>query len=445
MSTIKELQSVLLAWAKAGGVIAHASSALKLADTTFRRRLKEARVWAKTGAGITWTSKHKINVSKVAKPDLITLDLQRQIKELEARLTQERNKELDTEEVRQFYLGLQPYEAKVPAWSTPKHPRHEHGCPSLMLSDLHWMEVVNPAEIFYSNKYDHEIAVKRLHKVIDSTIYLLRDKLKSSTKVPFPGIVLLLGGDMVSGIIHPELQETNEDGPMVMMLDCGDHLAASIRKLQKEFGEVWIVGVPGNHGRLTRKPMAKLNAVYNCDWGIYQMLERFLKDLVDAGKVHFNCPPARDVTFAVEGHRYRLTHGDQFRGGDGIIGPLGPITRGDMKKRSMAMGLPTDDEEYDTLVLGHFHQLHMLHSRIINGSLKGYDEYALSCNFSWEPAQQALWLTHRDYGPNHYMPVFAQSPKPELDGSAPPTVNWRMPPGPREPSTAGRIEEWIAT
>lgn len=443
MATVKELQSVLLAWAKAGGVIAHASSTLQLADTTFRRRLTEARKWAKTGSGITWTTKHKINVSKVAKPDLITLDLQRQIKELERRLTEETKKELDTEEVRQFYLGLQPYKPVVPVWSTIKHPRHEHGCPTLFLSDFHWMEVVNPAEIFYTNKYNQEIAVKRLRKVIDQTIYLLRDKLKNSTKTPFPGIVVILGGDMVSGIIHPELQETNEGGPMEMMIDCADHLAASIRKLEKSFGEVWIIGVPGNHGRLTQKTYAKLNAVYNCDWGIYQMLERFLGDL--SKTVHFNCPPARDVTFAVEGHRYRLTHGDQFRGGDGIIGPLGPITRGDHKKRSMAMSLPGEAEEYDTLILGHFHQLHMLHSRIINGSLKGYDEYALSCNFSWEPAQQALWLTHRDYGPNHYMPVFAQSPKPELDGSAPPTVNWRAAPQPRLPSEAERIEEWIAS
>lgn len=29
---------------------------------------------------------------------------------------------------------------------------------------------------------------------------------------------------------------------------------------------------------------------------------------------------------------YLLTHGDQFRGGDGVIGALGPIIRGDHKK-----------------------------------------------------------------------------------------------------------------
>lgn len=435
MTKVKELQEVLLAWAKAGGVTEHASAALKLPSSTFRRHLKLAQTWAKTGAGISWTKKHKIP-TKPGKPDLITLGLQKQIKELELRLTKETSKELATDEVRTFYLGLEPYKPVVPIWTTPKSPRHGHGCPTLMLSDFHWMEVVNPAEIFYCNKYDHSIAVTRLRRVIDKTIYLLDDVMKPKTK--YPGIVVILGGDMVSGIIHPELQETNETGPMEMMLDCADNLAAALRKLQKTFGKVWVVGVPGNHGRLTRKPTAKLNAVYNCDWGIYQMLERFLLDL--EGKVIFNCPPARDMTYSVEGHRYRLTHGDQFRGGDGMIGPLGPITRGDLKKRSMAMSLPGTDEEYDTMVLGHFHQLHMLHSRIINGSLKGYDEYALSCSFGWEPAAQALWLTHRDYGPNHYMPVFAQDPKGSLDKSAPPTVEWREAPKPM--TSVKETKEW---
>ncbi|MEE8606725.1 MAG: hypothetical protein V3S55_03895 [Nitrospiraceae bacterium] len=425
-TTVKEHQEVLLAYAKAGGVIAHAAGTLKLADTTYRRRLKEAKVWGKTKAGLSWTNKHKILIHDPGKPDLITLDLQRKIKELELRLTQEMNKELDTEEVRSFYLGLEPYNPVVPEWTTGKKILSEHGTPTLMLSDFHWMENVNPAEIFYTNDYNREIAVKRFRRVIDSAIYLLKDKIKHQKAKPFPGMVVILGGDMVSGIIHPELQETNEGGPMEMMIDCADNVAAGLRKLERHFGELWVVGVPGNHGRLTRKPMAKLNAVYNCDWGIYQMLERFLKD--KRSTIHFNCPPARDLTYSVEGHRYRLTHGDQFRGGDGMIGPLGPITRGDHKKRSMAMSLPGHNEEYDTLLMGHFHQLHMLHSRIINGSLKGYDEYALSCNFAWEPAQQGMWLTHRKYGPNHYIPVFAQDPKPELVGKVPAHVAWRAAP-----------------
>jgi hypothetical protein len=42
---------------------------------------------------------------------------------------------------------------------------------------------------------------------------------------------------------------------------------------------------------------------------------------------------------------------------------------------------------------------------IVNGSLKGYDEYAWSGNFPFEEPRQALWLTHPKHGITISMPV----------------------------------------
>lgn len=413
-------QETLNALYENGGVVEHAALSLDIPASTYRRNLRAAQQWAKSERGKAWSDEKAV---PTATPEIIQLGLKKEIKALEAALKAKDIDHLDTEKVRQHYLGLAAYKPYAPSWITkPKKSLSEHGTPTLMLSDYHWMETVNPAEVFYSNEYNHAIAIERHQRVIDRTIYLLKEKLSCST---YPGIVVILGGDMVSGIIHPELQETNEHGPMVMMLDCADHLAEGIRKLQAAFGKVYVLGVPGNHGRLTMKSYAKLNAVYNCDWGIYQMIERFLKPLVDKGNVVFNCPPVRDLTFSVEGHSYRLSHGDQFGGGSAIgVGALGPVMRGDMRKRTMAMKMPGRTEEYETLIVGHYHQLNMLFRLIMNGSLKGFCEFAMSCNFSWEPAQQALWLTHRNHGPNHFMPVFAQDPKkPTIERPA--MVSWR--------------------
>lgn len=86
-----------------------------------------------------------------------------------------------------------------------------------------------------------------------------------------------------------------------------------------------------------------------------------------------------------------------------MIGCLGPIIRGDHKKRSRNAQI---DMEYDTMLLGHFHQ-YLHHGRVIvNGSLKGYDEYAYTNNFGFEQPQQALWLTHPRHGQTFRMPVF---------------------------------------
>jgi len=80
----------------------------------------------------------------------------------------------------------------------------------------------------------------------------------------------------------------------------------------------------------------------------------------------------------------------------------------DHRKRSRATQL---DMSYDTMLLGHFHTLTQLRRLIINGSLKGYCEYAFANNFGFEPPQQALWITHPTRGITFSMPVHVEKPK----------------------------------
>ncbi len=306
--------------------------------------------------------------------------------------------------VREAVMELAEYKPPRETWSAKfKEPRG--GCvghPVLLISDLHWGQTVNPAEVFGVNEYNMDIARKRLQYTVEKAMRLLRDHLRPNN---YEGIVLLLNGDLVSGNLHEDLSQSNERQIMGQTLDMTDNLQKVIRTLVKEFGHVDIKGLPGNHGRNTRKPYARFYAETNFDWLICQMLERLCQDLVKAGKVTFDCPPARDLTFMVAGRRYRMTHGDQFRGGDGIIGPLGPITRGDMKKKAAAMSMPEFVQLYTTLVVGHFHRLTMTPKLIINGSMSGYDEFAMMCNFEFEPPQQALWTVHPKWGQNYYLPL----------------------------------------
>lgn len=344
----------------------------------------------------------KLNEPEVLRPDHDTNVLQSRVKDLELALRQANKEATSAIQVRQYIFGLKDYEPEEPAWTTSREWTADSfpGVPMLMLSDLHWGEVVFPAQIFNSNHYDLETARLRLRNVVEKAAGILHTYMAPNK---FPGIVVVLGGDMVTGDIHDDLKVTNEKEIMPTVLDCADHLAAALRYLAEQFGSVHVVGVPGNHGRNTIKPRSKFYAETNFDWLIYQLLERYLAD----EPITFNCPAARDVTFEVAGRRYRLTHGDQFRGGDGIIGPLGPISRGDMRKRNAAMGMPGQPELYDTLLCGHFHRLIMLPKLIVNGSLKGYDEYAMQNNFEFDPPQQALWITHPRYGQNYYIPIIA--------------------------------------
>ena len=57
------------------------------------------------------------------------------------------------------------------------------------------------------------------------------------------------------------------------------------------------------------------------------------------------------------------------------------------------------------MILGHWHQWIMLKRLIVNGSLKGMDEYAYANNFPFEEPQQGMWLTHPEHGITIPMPI----------------------------------------
>lgn len=284
-----------------------------------------------------------------------------------------------------------------PAWTVAPKAAKSPGVPKLMLSDLHWGENVRPAQIGGVNAFNMKIAQRRLRTVVDSTIRVCKIL---DPEMRYPGIVVPLGGDMVSGNIHEELAATNDVNTMPTVLDLYGHLISSISLLADTFGNVFLPCVSGNHDRDTKKIWSKDRNHTSFGWLLYQFLaKRFENDQ----RIRFYIPDGSDALYRVYNTRYLLTHGDQFRGGDGIIGPLGPITRGEQKKntRNAAVG-----QDYDVMEFGHFHQ-RLLSARLRgNGSLKGYDEYAHANNFRIEPASQNFWITHPDYGITWDLPIY---------------------------------------
>lgn len=290
-------------------------------------------------------------------------------------------------------------EATPPPWLAQDVKPSAPGVPTLFLSDFHWGEVVHASQINGVNRFNVSIARRRLKDTVDAAVLLSRI---ISPKLDYPGIVVPLGGDMVSGNIHDELAATNEFNTMPTILDLWEHLASAITHLADTFGAVFLPCVTGNHGRDTRKIWAKDRHHTSFDWLLYQILA---KHFANDKRITFHVPDGSDAQYKIYSTRYNLTHGDQFRGGDGMIGPLGPITRGDHKKRSRNSQI---DMDYDILIMGHWHQYIHLSKLIVNGSLKGYDEYAYTGNFPFEKPQQALWITHPVHGPTFRAPVYAE-------------------------------------
>lgn len=272
-----------------------------------------------------------------------------------------------------------------PDWlgAVPKSKVDHHGTAVLLLSDLHLDERVDLAEMNGINKYDRSIAEKRLTRVGEKVVQITRDYWQGTI---YDGVVVILGGDVFSGNIHDELRETNEDTMLGSVAHWIPKLAELLVRLGDEFGKVHVVAVPGNHGRMTPKKRHKHNARDNFDWFIGVQLALMF---ADDKRFTFQVSDATDAAFDVYAHRVLAFHGDETGGGNGIGGIWPPIMRMVAKKQQAHAAL---GRRFDLAVMGHWHQLTWGPGFVINGSLKGYDEFAKNLNFRPEPAQQALWV-----------------------------------------------------
>jgi len=366
----------------------------------------DARLRAAKRMGIT------LEDGPEAPPEAQLEQMDEVVRKLRAELTKAQSDEVTRAAVRKYIFDLKDEKAAPPKWMVKPGRGENTGVPTLFLSDLHWGEVVTPSAISHSNEFNLDIAHVRMRRTVETCIDLLKCKLAGAE---YPGIVLALGGDMISGDIQEELSRTNAAPTLPTILDLLGVLMWVIDTLADEFGNVYLPCVTGNHGRNTRKPIAKERNETNFDWLIYRFLHLHFKD---DKRIQFNIPDGPDCHYRIFSHRYCLTHGDQFRGGNGIAGPLMTIVRGRHKKISRDAGI---GEDWDTLIMGHWHQLIMLQSLIVNGSMKGYDEYAYQNNFEFQPPNQACWITHPDHGITFQMPIYCDEGKPRAETS---WVSW---------------------
>jgi hypothetical protein len=312
------------------------------------------------------------------------------------------------ESIRNEIFGLAEHSPAPPKWLTGKGVKAgARGGPMVMLSDLHYGEVVNPDEVGGVNKFNMQIAAERIKRFTNTTIDLCFNHM-GRANVAYPGIVMCLGGDLIGGDIHEELLATNDRTPHQSVNDLTDLLAGSIEQFASKFGRVFVPSVVGNHGRSTHKPRMKGRVFTNYDWVIACNLERAFRH---DKRIQFYTSNEADAHFTVFGHRFMLTHGDSLgtKGGDGIIGALGPIMRGTLKTGRNAAQIGRD---FDTLVIGHWHQYITLPGLICNNSLKGYDEYAmLQLRAPYSRPSQALWFVHPEHGVTAHWQVYLEGLK----------------------------------
>ncbi len=310
-------------------------------------------------------------------------------------------KELDrADNVQALLTRFDPSNLTVPTWlKTPtRSAKGKHrGTLTLQLSDTHFDEDVRPDQVYGFNAYNRDIAMKRLRGLADKTILIGRDYFAG---VDYDGVTILATGDIFSGDIHEELARTNQASLYQSCVFWVGHMVAFLTTLADEFGQVHLAAAVGNHGRNSHKPVYKNRAFNNIEW----LFWHWVADSLKADKrFTFDIADSLQTLVQVYDTRYSIEHGDEFKGGDGQVGALGPLKRGQLRAATQRIAMA---QPLDWMVVGHFHQyLAPSQGLIMGGSLKGYDEYAAGKHLRPEVPQQGLWVTTPERGPTVFAPV----------------------------------------
>lgn len=309
----------------------------------------------------------------------------------------------ELEQLMDRYVAIKPADAKVPKWVTPKATRtkgQHRATALLMLSDLHLDEVVDIHEMGGMNEYSREIAERRLERIVEGTVKLTSTYVAG---VHFDGIVVALNGDIITGDIHLELAMTNEAPTMATIVHWVPKLASALVYLADHYGKVHVPCTDGNHDRdpSKKRTPSKKRAESSYAWVIYNYLADLLRH---DERITFSITTAPGQVYPIYGTTFHQIHGDGFRSAGGVGGIYPSMLKYLLRQDAL---YSTQGQRIDCHLLGHWHQYLTGPNWIVNGSLKGYDEYAKTNGFGFEPARQALAVVTPERGIVQQMPVYA--------------------------------------
>ena len=217
--------------------------------------------------------------------------------------------------------------------------------------------------------YTVEIANKAIDALFSRTVKLL----KRLEYVIVDALIINFLGDIVENVIMREGQRRRtEMGVAEQVVQVAYRIAQNIKMVAREYPEVYVGGVPGNHGRTSRKK--GVNDPWDSfDWLVYQ----FVKALcANQPNVHFMFPKTWYLFYVLYGEHVVYTmHGAEIRSyvgfpwygyGRAISNIAGTMTE-ETKYRIRQLDFTNPDLPIETLlnllalvpdtcVIGHFHQ-----------------------------------------------------------------------------------------
>jgi hypothetical protein len=308
----------------------------------------------------------------------------------QTRLIKHLNSELELHEKRSAFTSNMEETILDVNTIAPANPNGREATALILASDWHVGETVEPDIVNDLNEYNPDIARARSERYFQNALDLIK---KEDRAIPIKHIVLWLGGDLITGYIHEELEESNSMSPVQEVLFCQKLIASGLRFLQSNlsFESFKVVCSYGNHGRTTKKIRFNTGAKNSYEWMMYRFLEK------DIPELEWHITEGYFTYLRVYDQVLRFHHGDRVKFGGGVGGITIPLNKFIARVNTQRVA--------NLDVLGHFHTLGYGGNHLTNGSLIGPSAYSVHTGCSSERPQQGFLVIDSKYGFNTFAPI----------------------------------------
>jgi hypothetical protein len=251
----------------------------------------------------------------------------------------------------------------------------------LLISDVHAEETVRPETVNGLNEYSLDVCEKRLAELQERFLGMLDHERRLAR---IDRVVVWLGGDLISGMIHPELAEENALHPLAAIRWVGERLRGFLDAVADNAREVIVATSCGNHGRTTEKLRTN-----EADTSYEQHLYLTMRAAESRRNVRWQIGEGHLNYLDLDGFVIRFCHGHAIKFSGGIGGIHVPLKK--------AIAAWDTHRPADLTCIGHWHQFSAGRNYVSNGSVIGYSAYAvrIKAEGGEQPAQAAIVIDHK--------------------------------------------------
>lgn len=267
--------------------------------------------------------------------------------------------------------------------------------PVIVASDWHSEEIVTAAQTAGLNEYNLDIADARITTFWQSALRLVR---LLNQDVHIHTVMVALLGDFITNDIHEELVENVALRPTQAIIWVQDRIIAGLNLLLNNSSyNFTIVCRVGNHSRTTHKTFFSQENGHSLEHLLYIHLAAYYRH---EPRLQFVIQDGYHLYSTVYGRKLRFHHGHAINYQGGVGGIFIPAFK--------AIAQWDKGQQANLDVFGHFHQTKDGGKFLCNGSLIGYNAYAMRIKADYEQPQQTLFLVDKRRGVTCKWPILTE-------------------------------------